>query len=286
MANDDRSDADGAKRFRSPPYPQVTLGKAIERARELHQKVHRHSANVTMLATSWGIKETTGTLWTTAASLIQFGLITDEGSGDKRKFQLTDAAVRLLLDTDPSSEKRRSALQRAAIAPKIHAELWERFNAAGQVSDALLKSYLTLDRRDEGKAPYSDTAADEVIRIYRDAIAFAGLQDSASVSSSSEDKETSFSEPPIKLQRSMEADIQAPAAPSSHRDEPPASAGKGAVPLAEGERELTSGLLSRGASFRLVVSGRVGAKELERLIRKLELDKEILADPDDEPAVD
>lgn len=46
-----------------------------------------------------------------------------------------------------------------------------------------------------------------------------------------------------------------------------------------GERELTTGLLSKaGASFRLIVSGQIGEKEIERLIRKLEIDKEILAD--------
>jgi hypothetical protein len=47
-----------------------------------------------------------------------------------------------------------------------------------------------------------------------------------------------------------------------------------------GERELTTGLLSKDASFRLIVSGEVGVKEIERLIKKLELDKEILADQD------
>ena len=44
------------------------------------------------------------------------------------------------------------------------------------------------------------------------------------------------------------------------------------------ERELTTGLLSKDASFRLLVSGQVGEKEIERLIKKLELDKEILAE--------
>jgi hypothetical protein len=34
------------------------------------------------------------------------------------------------------------------------------------------------------------------------------------------------------------------------------------------------------ASFRLVVTGKVGVKEIERLIQKLEIDKEILADQD------
>lgn len=48
------------------------------------------------------------------------------------------------------------------------------------------------------------------------------------------------------------------------------------------ERELTRGLLSKDASFRLIVSGTVGVKEIERLIKKLEIDKEILADRDDE----
>jgi hypothetical protein len=49
-----------------------------------------------------------------------------------------------------------------------------------------------------------------------------------------------------------------------------------------GERELTTGLLAREASFRLIVSGKIGVKEIERLIQKLEIDKEILADREDD----
>ena len=50
----------------------------------------------------------------------------------------------------------------------------------------------------------------------------------------------------------------------------------------EGERELTTGLLAKDASFRLIVTGKMGVKEIERLIKKLELDKEIIADQDEE----
>jgi hypothetical protein len=53
-----------------------------------------------------------------------------------------------------------------------------------------------------------------------------------------------------------------------------------------GERELTTGLLAKQASFRLIVSGNIGVKEIERLIKKLELDKEILADEDEGPSDD
>jgi hypothetical protein len=49
----------------------------------------------------------------------------------------------------------------------------------------------------------------------------------------------------------------------------------------DGERELTTGMLAKESSFRLIVSGKIGLKEIERLIQKLEIDKEILADQDD-----
>jgi hypothetical protein len=49
---------------------------------------------------------------------------------------------------------------------------------------------------------------------------------------------------------------------------------------------LTTGLLADDASFRLIVSGNIGVKEIELLIKKLELDKEILADQDDEGVPD
>lgn len=55
----------------------------------------------------------------------------------------------------------------------------------------------------------------------------------------------------------------------------------GKVKLMAGERELVTGLLSKSANFRLIVSGEVGVKEIDRLIAKLELDKEILADDPD-----
>jgi hypothetical protein len=70
----------------------------------------------------------------------------------------------------------------------------------------------------------------------------------------------------------------------SFRREPSGGSHQPAPPLVkdatvmEGERELSTGLLSKDASFRLIVSGPIGGKEIERLIRKLELDKQILAD--------
>ena len=52
--------------------------------------------------------------------------------------------------------------------------------------------------------------------------------------------------------------------------------------MIEGERELASGMLAKGARFRLIVTGKIGVTEIERLIRKLEIDKEIYAEQDTE----
>jgi len=43
-------------------------------------------------------------------------------------------------------------------------------------------------------------------------------------------------------------------------------------------------MLAKEASFRLIVTGNIGVKEIERLIQKLEIDKEILADQEGEEA--
>lgn len=52
------------------------------------------------------------------------------------------------------------------------------------------------------------------------------------------------------------------------------------------ERILQSGMLSKTASYRVIVSGQVGVAEIDRLLKKIEMDKEILADPAPEPIHD
>ena len=51
-----------------------------------------------------------------------------------------------------------------------------------------------------------------------------------------------------------------------------------------GERVVLSGVLSRRASFCLIVTGPVGIAELDRLIEKLTIDKAILGEAEAIPA--
>ncbi|KFG90227.1 hypothetical protein BV98_002037 [Sphingobium herbicidovorans NBRC 16415] len=176
------------KRFRSPPYPMFDLGKAVERAKEVYSKANAHAAGVQVLAEAWGMKSVDGKVWRTAASLIQYGLMQDSGTGKNRKFQITDAAKRIILDTSPDSQRRQEAIQNAALGPMIHRELWDRYNVASGLSDTVIRTHLTIDREEGGEAPYSPAAADEVIATYRATIAYAGLEDSTKVSPQQEDK--------------------------------------------------------------------------------------------------
>jgi hypothetical protein len=280
------SDAPAAetnKRFRSPPYPAISLSKAIDRAKELYAKALHHPVKVTVLADAWDYGAKSSGLWATAAALLHFGLLTDNGSGNQRKFTLTDAAIRIVRDPDPNSQKRCAAIKAAAITPKIFRELWGSYGSShASPSDMVLKAHLTLDRRDAGLASYSDAAADEVIRSYRETIAFAKLDDSDTLPDGSAGMDLA-SEDPVVLPDPANA--------------PDSGSGKGKLilPLRDlrekgllmaGERELTTGLLSKDASFRLIVSGSVGVKEIERLIQKLQLDKEILADTGDDANAD
>lgn len=176
------------KRFRSPPYPAYDLSGAVERASSLYQKANHHPVNATVLAEAWNMKSVDGKVWRAAAALLQYGLLSDSGTGKSRKFQVTDIAKRIILDQNPDSEARQNALKRAALSPMIHNELWEKYQTATGLADTVVKTYLTIDRAEGGESPYSQAAADDVLNVYRSSLVYAGISDSDKVESPENDK--------------------------------------------------------------------------------------------------
>jgi hypothetical protein len=162
------------KRLRSPPYPFIALGKAVDRAKQLYEKALHHSVGLGVLAEAWTYGVKSSGLVQTAAALIQFGLMVDEGSGDKRKFQLTKEAIRIVQDADPASEKRKDLLKRAALTPKVHQEIWARFTTAA-MADSVVKNYLMFDRVDANEAPFSAESASSLLNEYKSSISFANI---------------------------------------------------------------------------------------------------------------
>jgi len=169
-------DVAAKRRQRSPAYPFINLQTAIRRAKEFYDQEGRNAAPLRVAVKHWGYEEkSSGGLQTTAA-LISFGLMQDEGTGDKRKLKLTPNALTILLDERPDSAARSQAIKTAALTPKIHQQLWRKFGT-GQTSDANMKHMLIL----ELDPPFNPNTADVVIKEYKDTIAFAKPDSSATV---------------------------------------------------------------------------------------------------------
>jgi hypothetical protein len=244
-------------RFKSPPYPFISLPKAIERTRGLFEMARSHPVGLPVLAEAWGYSVSSSGAVQTAAALIQFGLLSTDGSGKSRKFQLTLSGQRLAQDADPASEKRQNLLRAAALAPKIHSELWEKFGNPNGISDKILREYLVLDRADQGLAPFSDAASSDLIAQYRETIHYAGIPEDATEVNDVETLPNKVEKGPVEKTPGGATNLLSK---SLHLD----------------ERLLQEGMLSKSTTYRITVNGPVGPKEIDRLIAKLQLDRDIL----------
>jgi hypothetical protein len=164
-----------ARRVRSPAYPGITLEEALSRAESIRKAEGRNEAHVDTILSHWQYKPKSGAGLVVLSALIKFGLMIDNGSGKNRKARLTDLALKILLDDRPESQERLVLMREAALAPSIHRELWDKYQAA-LPSDLNLRYYL---RSEKG---FSDNAADELIQEYRQTLAFTKLDESANIS--------------------------------------------------------------------------------------------------------
>lgn len=178
------------KRLRSPAYPYINLEASIKRAKEFYDREGRNAAPITVAATHWGYEAKSSGATQTAAALMSFGLMQDEGTGEKRKLKLTQQALRILLDTRPDPRDRDELLKQAALKPKIHQQIWSKW--ADSISDVNLKHALLF----EWTPPFNENSVAGFIRQYRDTISFAKLTASDKVATEDgHDSGTAIGEP-------------------------------------------------------------------------------------------
>jgi hypothetical protein len=153
---------------RSPSYPGIDLGTALQRAEEMYKEERTHPAHIDAILKHWGYKPKVGPGLVTFAALKKYGLLIDEGSGDNRRGRLTDLALRIIQDQRSNSQERLRAIQEAALMPAIHRELWETY-AGTLPSDDSLRYALLRDRN------FTERGATEFIGVFKSTIAFARL---------------------------------------------------------------------------------------------------------------
>lgn len=237
-------------KVRSPNYPVADLTAALGWARLAFDKDHRNKMSRLTLARHMGHESLSGPALGKLGTLRAYGLI--DGSGDD--LRVTDDALTALVAPE-SSPDRASALAKLAIKPNLFGEIRKEF--PGAVSDDNLRYWLV-------KHGYTEDAAKKATRVYLANLALVGTN------------QPGYSE---EVEDDGDPDVKKNPPP------PPPPPSKERMRPMDGERELKTGMLSKdGASFRLLVTGQIGVKEIDRLIRQLEFDKEILAEPDEPEA--
>lgn len=240
-------------KMRSPAYPAIDLENAIARARELWNKEKLNSTPIDVILGHWGYANGSSNGLVILATLLKYGLLADEGSGDKRKARLTELARRIILDDRPNSPERDAAIREAALNPSIHKEFWETYKGL-LPSDDNLKYELKVNRH------FTDSAVASFVKELRSTWAFAKLSEYANMSE--DDKDKSLHESEVEMTSTQTA---TPAMQSSG----PSTAVKYCWPL------------SKNVMADVVITGRgsdISEKDLEMLRKYLELAKDALKD--------
>jgi hypothetical protein len=251
-----------AQRDRSPSFPVVNLKTAIERLVDFEAYYKRSAARPEKVGEAWKIN-TKAYADRIAAALRYFGLLEYQGTGKDRTIAVSDEGRKYL--RAQQEETKQEVIKAAALRPKQMAECWTRWSNDRPADPACIDDLV----QNHG---FSVAGARDFLKVYDATISYAGLTNS--------DKIDPNSGSGTEDEAEAEGFTSKPNSPWPQTKAPPPAQGK--VALMAGERELTTGLLAKEASFRLIVNGKIGVKEIERLIQKLEIDKEILADQAEE----
>ena len=151
-------------KHRSPSYPAIDLGKAVERCATLWGGIRKGSTDSASALGYWGYSAKSSGGKTTLAALRKFGLVDVK----QRKVSLSELARSIILDEREGSSERAAALKTAALKPTIYNEMWEKWGAE-LPKDSHFSHFLRKERS------FGDGAIDDVIEGYKRTLAFANL---------------------------------------------------------------------------------------------------------------
>jgi hypothetical protein len=155
------------KRTRSPGYPTIDLREALEKAKTVWENDRRNETPISSLAVQWGYNAKSSSAVQLAAALKKFGLFVEVPN--KNAFvRLSDLAIRILTDEDPTSIGRTQLIKRAALTPRVYNTIWTQYQG-NLPSNTTLKSYLLADLK------FNPDVVDDVIKSFRSTISFAKL---------------------------------------------------------------------------------------------------------------
>lgn len=255
---------------RSPNFPSMPLGEAIEAIKKIHAAEGRSKMPRLSVVKPLGYTSINGRSLSVLGALKAYGLIdgrADELRISQEGFTLANAPV--------NSDEYREALAASFRAPSA----FQRFTEEDEGASAdTLKWKLQ-------KVGFQPDSAERLVRVYRESRELVNAAGGAYKPREPEEEATANGFNP-SVENMMNDLMPFPGTgnkkpdPAQGQTPPP---DQGGLAMSVHERVLQSGMLSKAASYRVIVSGPVGVAEIERLVKKIEMDKEILADPDPDP---
>jgi hypothetical protein len=174
------------KRQRSPNFPGLNLEAAITKAEQVLMREGLHAAPVEVVAKDWGLSAKSSTALVAFGAMKAFGLLDKEGD----KLKLSTLARDIVQDKRPNSDERQRAIQRSALTPRLHQEIWAEYK--GDIpSDDNLKYSLIRGRQ------FTENGAKEFIAQFRATLAYAKLTPGSNISDENTDSGKADVEPEV-----------------------------------------------------------------------------------------
>lgn len=171
---------------RSPNYPVMDLGKALEKATILHGEFRTHEIPIGMAHERCGYKSLSGAGNQCIAALKAYGLVNVTGQSDQRKVSVSVEGDRIIRN----APDRVELLKTAALKPTLHRELWNHYQEKGGVPvDDLLRHYLVWDRPEPR---FNEKSVGGFIADFRATLKLAGLE-KGDIIEAAEDDDRQFS---------------------------------------------------------------------------------------------
>ncbi len=257
---------------RSPNFPSMSLGDAVEAIKKVHAAEGRSKVPRLMVVKPLGYTSINGRSLSVLGALKAYGLI--EGRSDELRISQEGF---ILANAPVDSVEYREALLASFRAPSAFQLFTEEDEGA---SADTLKWKLQ-------KAGFQADSAERLVRVYRESRdlvnAAGGEYQTPEPDEKPAPSENGFNSSPEDMMNQM---MPFPGKGAAKNEPAPTGTDQTGLAMGVHERVLQSGMLSKTASYRVVVSGAVGVAEINRLLKKIEMDKEILADADPEPADD
>ena len=156
-------------RQRSPRHPAISLPASHKRAKTLQVAANEQAVTIGVALECWGYQPASSIGLQNISALREFGLIENVGPRDRHLVRLTPLALKLL--DERIVTKHAELLRVAALLPKLHGELWRRFD--GKLpSDEVLRGYL-VDQRTAGK--FNSRHVDRFLTQYRETLWYAQM---------------------------------------------------------------------------------------------------------------